>query len=151
MQVQKENFDSEMKSRAAEIAAKDRLLLLPAPMPHNAASAADHKAICARASPLMLTAAMQNNREPVQESVRVEQPADKPCVRGAHDDAVASLLLRLFVEHLCSRHINITAFVFTCTPNHCHHVTFVCSYQMKLMQKNLEQVTHAPCAVVCCQ
>jgi hypothetical protein len=80
MQVQKENFDSEMKSRAAEIAAKDRLLL-PAPT----ASAADHKAICARASRQMLTAAMQNNREPVQEGVRVEQPADKPCVRGAHD------------------------------------------------------------------
>ena len=96
---------------------------------------------------------MQNNREPVQESVGIEQPADKSRVRGVHDThshahAVAWLLPRLYVEHLCSHDINSIAFVFKRTPGRSHHVTFVCSYQMKLMQKNLEQVTHLPCAVV---
>jgi hypothetical protein len=66
LQVQKENFDSEMKSRASEIAAKDRW---PSTILNRK---------CVLTCP-----STQNYRESDEEGFSTEQPADQRCVSAA--------------------------------------------------------------------
>jgi hypothetical protein len=66
LQVQKENFDSEMKSRAAEIAAKDRCI----------PTILNRKCVVTCPS-------TQNYRKSDEEGFSTQQPADQRCVSAA--------------------------------------------------------------------